>query len=121
MALSKVIALPAPNKAAIRRLQLAQMGGNVPPALNLMFSLAEGGSRMVADPQGRGFIIVKLTRIIPGNAMLQPSLIARTQTEFQQALSSEYAEQMARAIQVDLGVKRNEKAIEAARKRNLGS
>lgn len=115
------VALPPPNKAAIRRLQLAQMGGNVPPALNLMFSLAQGGSRMIADPQGRGFIIVKLTKIVPGNALLQPSLVARTQAEFQQAVSSEYAEQMARAIQVDLGVKRNEQAIDAARKRNLGS
>ena len=115
------VTLPPPNKAAIQRMQLAQMGGNVPPALNLMFSLAQGGSRMIADPQGRGFIIVKLTRIVPGNALLQPTLVARTQAEFQQAVSGEYAEQMVRAIQVDLGVKRNEKAIDAARKRNLGS
>ncbi|MEO8141400.1 MAG: hypothetical protein ABI617_01945, partial [Sphingomicrobium sp.] len=87
----------------------------------LMFALSQGGSRMIADPQGRGFIIIKLNRIIPGNALLQPTLVARTQAEFQQAVSGEYAEQMARAIQVDLGVKRNPKAIEAARKRVLGS
>jgi len=115
------VTLPPPNKAAIRRMQLAQMGGNVPPALNLMFALAQGGSRMIADPQGRGFIIIKLNRIVPGNALLQPTLVARTQAEFQQAVSGEYAEQMARAIQADLGAKRNEKAIEAARKRILGS
>ncbi len=115
------VTLPPPAKTAIRRMELAQMRGNVPPALNLMFSLAQGGSRMIADPQGRGFIIVKLTKIVPGNALLQPSLVARTQAEFQQAVSGEYAEQMARAIQVHLGVKRNEKAIDAARKRNLGS
>ncbi|MEO7409716.1 MAG: peptidyl-prolyl cis-trans isomerase [Sphingomicrobium sp.] len=118
---SSGVTLPPPNKAAIRRMQLAEMRGNVPPALNLMFALSQGGSRMIADPQGRGFIIIKLNRIIPGNALLQPTLVARTQAEFQQAVSGEYAEQMARAIQVDLGVKRNPKAIEAARKRVLGS
>ena len=115
------VTLPPPNKAAIRRMQLAQMGGNVPPALNLMFALTQGGSRMIADPQGRGFVIIKLNRIIPGNALLQPTLVARTQAEFQQAVSGEYAEQMARAIQADLGVKRNDKAIAASRKRILGS
>ena len=115
------VTLPPPNQAAIRRMQLAQMQGNVPPALNLMFALSQGGSRMIADPQGRGFVIIKLNKIIPGNALLNPSLVARTQSEFQQAVSGEYAEQMVRAIQVDLGVKRNEKAIEDTRKRNAGS
>lgn len=115
------VTLPPPNKAAIRRLQLAEMGNNVPPALNLMFALSQGGSRMIADPQGRGFVIIKLNKITPGNALLQPNLVARTQSEFGQAVSSEYAEQMVRAIQADLGVKRNDEAIAAARKRILGS
>ncbi len=115
------VTLPPPNKAAIRRLQLAEMGNNVPPAVNLMFALSQGGSRMIADPQGRGFIIIKLNKITPGNALLQPSLVARTQSEFGQAVSSEYAEQMVRAMQADLGVKRNDEAIAAARKRILGS
>ena len=113
--------LPPPRRTAIRRLQLVQMQGQIPPALNLMFALAQGKSRMIADPEGRGFVIVKLNKIIPGNAMLQPSLIARTQAEFGQAVSGEYAEQMARAIEVEMGVERNEKAIAAARKRSLGS
>ena len=114
------LGLPPARKAAIRRLQLAQMGGNVPPALGLMFSLSQGKSRMIADPQGRGFIIVKVTKITPGNATLQPQLIAQTQKEFQDAASAEYATQFSKAIQADLGVKRDEKAIEAARKRIIG-
>ena len=112
--------LPPPRRTAIRRMQLAQMQGQVPPALNLMFALAQGGSRMIAYPDGRGFVIVKVIRIIPGNALLQPSLVARTQAEFQEAVSGEYAEQMSRAIAVDLGVKRNDEAIAAARKRIIG-
>ena len=112
--------LPPPRRTAIRRMQLAQMQGQIPPALNMMFALAQGGSRMIADPEGRGFVIVKLIRIIPGNALLQPALVAQTQGEFSEAVSGEYAEQFARAIEVDLGVKRNDKAIEAARKRIIG-
>ena len=113
-------ALPPATHATIQRLQLVQMGDKVPPALKLMFSLAAGKSRMIADPQGRGFVIVKLTQIIPGNAALQPSLIVQTQREFQEAVSAEYAEQFTRAIQADLGTKRNESAIAAARKRIIG-
>jgi hypothetical protein len=74
----------------------------------------------VADPQGLGFVIVKVTKIVPGNANLQPALISRTQTEFQQTAGTEYAEQMARAIQADVGVKRDDAAIGAAKRRIIG-
>ncbi len=112
--------LPAPEKVARRRLELSQFQGNVPPAMGMMFSLAQGRSRMIADPQGRGFIIVKVTKIVPGNASLQPGLISRMQSEFQQAASNEYAEEMTNAIEADVGVKRNESAIEATKKRITG-
>ena len=112
--------LPPPEKVARRRLELSQFGGNVPPAMGMMFSLAQGRSRMVADPNGNGFIIVKVTRIVPGNAALQPTLVSRTQTEFQQAASAEYAQQMTNAIKAEVGVKRNEAAITEARKRITG-
>jgi peptidyl-prolyl cis-trans isomerase D len=114
------VRLPAPQKVARRRIELSQFQGNVPAAMGMMFSLAEGRSRMIADPQGRGFVVVKVTKITPGNASLQPSLISRTQSEFQGASGNEYAEQMARAIEAELGVKRNDGAIEAARKRIIG-
>lgn len=114
------VALPPPEKVARRRIELSQFGGNVPPAMGMMFSLSQGRSRMIADPQGRGFIIVKVTKIVPGNASLQPSLISRTQSEFQQAASAEYAEQLTRAIEADVGVERDESAISAAKRRITG-
>jgi peptidyl-prolyl cis-trans isomerase D len=112
--------MPPPEKVAKRRLELSAFQGKVPPALGMMFSLAQGRSRMIADPQGRGFIIVKVTKIIPGNANLQPGLISRMQSEFQQAAAGEYTEQMAKAIEADVAVKRNESAIAASRKRIVG-
>jgi peptidyl-prolyl cis-trans isomerase D len=88
--------------------------------MGMMFSLAQGRSRMIADPQGRGFVIVKVTKIVPGNASLQPGLISQMQTEFQEATSREYGEQMARAITAAVGVKRNDSEIQAARQRIVG-
>ena len=38
----------------------------------MLFSLTQGKSRMVADPQGRGFFIVKTNKIVPGNALTAP-------------------------------------------------
>jgi peptidyl-prolyl cis-trans isomerase D len=112
--------LPAPEKIARRRIELSSFGGKVPPAMGMMFSLAQGRSRMIADPQGRGFVIVKVTRIVPGNALLQPNLISRMQSEFQEAASAEYAEQMTKAIEANVGVKRNESAIAEAKRRITG-
>jgi peptidyl-prolyl cis-trans isomerase D len=114
------VKLPPPEKIAKRRLELSAFQGKVPPAMGMMFSLAEGRSRMIADPQGRGFIIIKVTKIVPGNANLQPGLISRMQSEFQEATSREYGEQMARAITAEVGVKRNDAEIEAARRRIVG-
>jgi peptidyl-prolyl cis-trans isomerase D len=62
-----------------------------------------------------------VTKITPGNATLQPTLISRTQGEFQQAAANEYAEQMANAIGAEVGVERNEAAIAAAKRRITGS
>ena len=114
------VALPAPRRESIRRIQLAQMGQQIPAALRMMFSLAEGRSRMVARPAGGGFVVVKVTKIVPGDVTLQPALVSQLQREFQSPLTSEYAEQFTRSIEQDVGVKRNQEAIEAARRRIIG-
>lgn len=114
------VRLPPPAKVAKRRIELSAFQGNVPPAIGIMFSLAQGRSRLVADPQARGFVIVKVTKIVPGNANFRPGLISRMQTEFQQAAAREYAEQMTKAIEEDVGIKRNESAIADAKRRITG-
>ena len=113
--------LPAVQQAGLRRMDLAQMQGNVPASLAMVFSLAEGRSRMIADPQGRGFVIVKVTKITPGNARLQPQLVSRTQSEFQETAAGEYVQQLSQAIEAEVGVERNEEAIAAAKRRITGT
>ena len=112
--------LPAIRQVGARRLDMAQMGDQVPPAIRMLFNLSQGKSRMVADAQGRGYSIVKVNRIVPGNALSQPALIGRLQTEFQEQVSQEYAHQFLAAARGDVGVRRNASAIAASKKRITG-
>lgn len=114
------VALPAPRRESVRRIQLAQMGTQIPAALRMMFSLAEGRSRMVARPEAGGFVVVKVTKVVPGDVTLQPGLVAQIQREFQEPVAGEYAEQFTRSIENAVGVERNQEAIEAARRRIIG-
>ena len=111
------IPLPAPQPIGGRRIQIAQANGQIPAALRMLFTLGQGKSRAVADVSGRGFIVVKVDKIIPGNALIQPALIGQMQGELRQALSQDYAEQFLNAIKADIKVRRNEGAIEATKKR----
>lgn len=113
--------LPPAQPIRARRLQIAQAPPEAAPALRMLFSLAQGKSRMVADPQGRGFFVIKNDKITPQDASTNPTLIARTQSEFQGAVSDELAQQMLLAMKADQGVERNEKAIAAAKQRITGT
>ena len=70
--------------------------------------------------------MVKVNKIIPGNALTQPTLITQTQLQMQNSLSQEYGAQFLNAMRQAVGVKRNEKAIAATqdadhRQRKLAS
>jgi peptidyl-prolyl cis-trans isomerase D len=114
------VSLPPVRPVAARRLDMSQMGANVPAPVRMLFSLGAGKSRIVADPQQRGYSIVKVNKIVPGNAFNQPSLIGRVQNEFQEAVTEEYARQFMLAVRASVGARRNEKAITATKARITG-
>lgn len=109
--------LPPVQPLAARRIQLATAQGPVPVPIKMLFSLGPGKSVMATDPQGHGFFIVKVTKIVPGNAMAQPSLIGQMQGELQQSVSDDYARQFLAAMRQEIGAKRNEAAIQAMKSR----
>jgi peptidyl-prolyl cis-trans isomerase D len=111
------VGLPAVRQINARRIQIATATEPVPPALQAMFSILEGKSRMVPDPKAGAFFIVKVTKVVPGNALLQPGLISRMQNELQQATADDYASQLMSAIRTDMNVRRNESAIAAEKER----
>ena len=104
-----------------RRIQLSQFQGKVPPPLTTLFSLGQGKVRTVAGDQGEGIYVVKVNKIIPGNALTRPTLITQTQQQMQNSLSQEYGAQFMNAMRQTVGVKRNEKAIADTRTRITGS
>lgn len=114
-------ALPPVQPVATRRIQIAMARSPVPAPVKMLFALAQGKSRMFADPQGRGFFIVKVDKITPGNALLQPSLIAQMQGELQQGLSEDYGQEFLAAMRKELNAKRNEAAIQGFKSRLINS
>jgi peptidyl-prolyl cis-trans isomerase D len=111
------VALPPIRPVATRRLDL---GADVPAPVRMLFSLGAGKSRLVADPQQRGYSLVKVNKVVPGNALNQPALIGRLQNEFQDAVAEEYAKQFLSAVRASVGTRRNEKAIAATKARITG-
>ena len=126
MPLDKAVAeagvpLPPVQPMSARRIQISQADANAQTALRMLFTLAQGKSRMVADPKDRGFFIIKTDKIVPGNALSAPGLIVQTQREFQEAMSNELGEQMLAAMKAEQSIKRNEDAIAAAKRRYSGA
>jgi len=113
--------LPPLQPLAARRIQIAMAQGPVPAAMKMLFTLSEGKSRMFPDPQGRGFVIVKVSKIEPANALMQPALIGRMQSELQDAVSEDYAREFLAAMRDELKVKRNDAAIQAMKTRMLSN
>ena len=83
----------------------------------MLFTLTEGKSKIAPDPQGRGVFVVKVDKIVPGNALLQPGLINQMQTEVQQSTPDDYAKEFVAALREDMHAKRNEAAIQALKTR----
>ena len=111
------VALPAVRPIAARRLQIATATSPVPAAIRALFTLGQGKSRLVPDPRNRSLFVVKVNKIVPGNALLQPAMIGQMQSELQQAASQDYAAQFLAAARAEMGVERNEKAIATQKQR----
>jgi peptidyl-prolyl cis-trans isomerase D len=110
-----------PEAVDIRRgalAQFAQQGQEVPPPLRILFTLAPGKAQRAAGPSG--IYLVKLDRVVPGNASANPQLIAGGVTNLQRSAGEELALQWLAAAQRELKVTRNEDAIRAARNRIIG-
>jgi len=105
--------LPAPQTGGGRQIDLAQMQaqGRVPPALQLLFTMAPGKVRTLSAPDGSGWYVVQLDSVKKGDIKQQPQLVAATRDEFGRALGSEYADAFIAAIMKDVDVKQVPAAI----------
>ena len=115
------VTLPPVQPVNARRLQISQVSADAAAPLKMLFTLQPGKSRLIADPGGRGFFIVKVNKVTPGDALSNPALIGQTQAAFQQTAADEIAAEFLAAMKAHQGVKRNEEAIASAKQRITGS
>ena len=90
----------------------------MPAELALLFSIPTRHARVLEAEDKKGWYVIWLDKIEPGNIASEPNLVKVTQGELSRSLGDEYAQQFAAAIKVDVGVKKNDSTI-AALKRSL--
>jgi peptidyl-prolyl cis-trans isomerase D len=113
------IALPPPQPIDMGRDELAKQP-RVPPVLALMFSMAKGTAKRLEMPQSAGWFVVKLDDVsVPTLAKGDPA-IADTQQQLATVFGDEYAQELVKAAQLSVGVKKNQAAIDAVAKQLTG-
>ncbi|HMO68827.1 MAG TPA: hypothetical protein PKE25_09265, partial [Novosphingobium sp.] len=105
---------------AIAREDLTRQQAAVPPPIVLMFSMAQNTVKLLKAPNDRGWYVVRLKRIVPGEARPDDPLVAAAARELATVSGREHAEALRRAIRAELGVERNAAAIAAVRKQLSG-
>jgi peptidyl-prolyl cis-trans isomerase D len=105
----------------LRRTELLSgQNRSIPAPLVLMFSMARGSTKVLEDSNDLGWYVVDLDTIETDPIEENSGLLAQTRAQLAPALTNEYAAQLARAIRAEVGVERNEEAIEALRKALAG-
>ncbi len=99
-----------------RRELLANPQGRIPTALVLMFSMAQGSTKILEEDNDLGWFVVNLDTITTEPVADDDPVLLDTQTQIARALSGEYNAQFSRAVREEIGVERNEEAIENLRK-----
>ena len=100
---------------------LSTAQGRVPSALVLMFSMAQGSTKVLEEQGDLGWFVVNLDTIeVPEIEDGNPALL-NTQAQLSAALPGEYNAQLATAIRKEMGVERNEDAITAVRQALAGN
>jgi peptidyl-prolyl cis-trans isomerase D len=112
--------LPAVETLTATRREIARANAQVPPPMAMMFSLPRGKARILAAPDGRGWFVVYLDRIVPGDARKEPGLAQAVRTQFGSIIGEEYAAQFTNAVRAQLKIESNDDAVKALRSEMLG-
>jgi len=101
---------------SVRRLEINQQGGRIPPPLQALFTLRTNSAKLVPMENNQGFMIVRLEKIAQEDPRSNAQLLQSTSAGLANVLGSEYARQLVTAIEKDLAVSRNATAIASVEK-----
>jgi peptidyl-prolyl cis-trans isomerase D len=113
--------LPPVQTLTATRRDIARQNAQVPPPMAMMFSLPRGKARLLPAPDGRGWFVVYLDKVVPGDSSKQPGLAEAVRGQFAQIVGDEYAAQFTGAIRASLKVKRNDAAVAGLKAELLGT
>lgn len=113
-------ALPPVDNLSLNREDLLAQGQQIPPALALMFSMAEGTTKRLEAPNSLGWFVVDLQDIDTPEVSGNDPIIEGAREQLRGAMSDELANQMTRAIRDELGVETNPAALDAVRRQMTG-
>ncbi|MEO0461915.1 MAG: SurA N-terminal domain-containing protein [Pseudomonadota bacterium] len=114
--------LPPADTVALSRREFDQLRQrrSPPAALVLLFSMAEGTVKLLEAPNDQGWILIDLESIEADLPDEGDEGLERTQAQFANALQAEYTVQLNRAMREEIGVERNEDAIQAVQQQLAG-
>jgi peptidyl-prolyl cis-trans isomerase D len=104
--------LPAVQTVNLNREQLARQG-RVPSELALFFSMAQGTTKKLEGPARAGWYVVQLDKVEAPQVAADDPIVLATLRQLSQVTSNEYVEQFVGAAQREVGVERNQAAIDA--------
>ena len=104
--------LPPPGPVNLTRDDLARQG-QVPPPIALFFSMAEGTVKKLEDRNQNGWFVVQLADVEAGQVAANDPIVRSTLQQLGQVTGEEYVAQFVKAAEREVGVERNQTAIDA--------
>jgi peptidyl-prolyl cis-trans isomerase D len=104
-----------------RRIDITRNEGRLPPEIALLFSMAPGTAKTLEMPGNVGWMVIKLDRIVRGDASGNQELLAAVQGQFQEALGSEYVEVLVQAARAQFPVTVDSAAVDTLRAELTGT
>ncbi|MBA4091738.1 MAG: peptidylprolyl isomerase [Sphingobium sp.] len=109
------VKLPAPQMLGGRRADIMRGEQRPPAEVAILFAMAANTVKTLPIGQDRGYFVVQLNKIERGDAKNQPALLNQVRTQLAEVVGQEYGQQFERAVEKELGVTRNAKAVEQVR------
>jgi peptidyl-prolyl cis-trans isomerase D len=100
------VALPGPTPINATRRDTQNPQQPAPPTHTMLFNLQPGKARLIPAPDSKGWLVVYLDRIVPGDAAAEPQFVEGLRGQFGNVMGNEYVDQFTNAIQAGMKIKR---------------
>lgn len=108
------VRLPPAQNIAGRRADLLRQDKRPPAEVSILFAMAPSTVKIMPIPNDQGYFLIMLNSITEGDAAKVPGLVDRVRGDITNVVASEYGDQFERAIERELGIKRNAAALAGA-------